>query len=100
MPAETHLHGKTADTETVTMLLCTMLSDDDDVTEDTVLADLGLDTADLGALWDAVRDELADRTVGPEVDLGELDLQMTVSEAARVIASFLAEAGGRHDDAR
>lgn len=100
MPAETHQYTRTADTETVTMLLCTLLSDDDDITEDTVLADLRLDIADLGDLWDAVREELADRTVGPEVDLGEFDPQMTVSEAARVMASLLAEEDSRHDDAR
>ena len=64
------------------------------------LADLGLDTADLGDLWDAVREALADRTVGPEVDLGEFEPQMTVSEAARVMASLLARADSRHDDAR
>ena len=98
MPAETHQHGRTADAKTVTMLLCMLLSDDDVITEDTVLADLGLDTADVGDLWDAVREEFAERTVGPEIDLGEFDPQMTVSDAARIMASLLAEAGDGEDD--
>ena len=97
MPPETHQHGRTADTETVTMLLCTLLSDEDEITEDTVLADLGLDAADLSDLWDVVREELAERTVGPEVDVGELDAQMTVSEAAQVMASLLARAESRFE---
>ena len=62
------------------------------------LADLGLDTADLGDLWDAVREELAERTVGPEIDLGEFDPQMTVSDAARIMAWLLAGAGDGEDD--
>ena len=98
MPAETHQHGRTTDADTVTMLLCTLLSDDDEITEDTVLADLGLDIADLGDLWDAVREELSERTVGPEIELGEFDPQMTVSEAARVMASCLARVGNGQDD--
>jgi erythromycin esterase-like protein len=98
MPAETHQHGRTADPETVTMLLCTLLSDADEITEDTALADLGLDTGDLDDLWDAVREELAERTVGPEIDLGEFDPQMTVSDAARVMASLLAGAGAGDGD--
>ena len=100
MPPETHQHGRTADTETVTMLLCTLLSDDDDISEDAVLANLGLDTADLGDLWDTVREELADKTVEPVVELGDLNPQMTVSEAARIMAALLAGTGSRHDDAR
>ena len=95
MPAETHQHGRTADAETVTMLLCTLLSDDDEITEDTVLEDLGLDTGDFGDLWDAVREELAERTLGPEIDPGEFDPQMTVAEAAEAMAALLAGAGDR-----
>jgi hypothetical protein len=98
MPAETHQRGRTADPETVTMLLCTLLSDDDEITEDMVLADLGLDTGDLDNLWGAVREELAERTVGPEIDLGEFDPQMTVSDVARVMASLLAGALDGEDD--
>jgi len=96
MPAETHQHGRTANAETILVLLCALLSDADEITEDTVLADLGLDTDDLDNLWDAVREELAERTVGPEFDLGEFDPQMTVSDAARVMAALLA--GDRDGD--
>jgi len=98
MPAETHQHGRTADTETVTMLLCTLLSADDEITEDAVLSDLGVGADDFGALWDAVREELAERTVGPEIDLGDLDPQMTVAEAAEAIAALLAGAGDGDGD--
>ena len=99
MPAETHLHGRIADSETVTVLLCTLLSDDDEVTEDAVLSDLGIGADDFGALWDAVREELAERTVGSELDPSDLDSQMTVAEAAEAMAALLARAGdGDHDD--
>jgi len=98
MPAETHQRGRTADTETVTMLLRTLLSDDDEITEDAVLSDLGVGADDFGALWDAVREELAERTVGPEIDLGEFDPQMTVAEAAEAMAALLAGDGDGDDD--
>ena len=95
MPAETHQHGRTADAETVTMLLCTLLSDDDEITEDAVLSDLGVGADDFGDLWDAVREELAERTVGPELDPSDLDPQMTVAEAAEAMATLLAGARDR-----
>jgi hypothetical protein len=98
MPAETHQHGRTADTETVTMLLCTLLRDDDEITEDAVLSDLGVGADDCGALWDAVREELAERAVGPELDPSDLDPQMTVAEAAEAMAALLTRTGDRDDD--
>ena len=63
MPAETHQHG--TDAETISMLLGALLSSEDDDADDTVLSDLGIGAEDLGDLWDAVREELAERTVGP-----------------------------------
>jgi|SRR5579875_2001056 len=98
MPAETHQHGLPADANIVATLLCALLGDDDEITEETVLADLGLDTGDLHNLWDAVREELAERTVGPEIDLGDFDPQMTVSETAQIMASLLAGAGSGETD--
>ena len=104
MPAETHQQGRAADAETISVLLGALLSDDD-VAEDTVLSDLGVGADDLGDLWDAVREELAERTVGPELDPSDLDPQMTVAAAALAMASLLAGVGDRdkdrdgHDDA-
>ena len=74
------------------MLLCALLSDEDEITEDDVLSDLGVSADDFGALWDAVREELAERTVGPELDPSDLDPQMTVAEAAEAMAALLAGA--------
>ena len=96
MPAETHQHG--TDAETISVLLGALLSDDD-VAEGTVLSDLGVGPDDVGDLWDAVREELAERTVGPELDPSDLDPQMTVAEAAKAMASLLAGAGGGSNDA-
>ncbi|MDA8274371.1 MAG: hypothetical protein M0029_03220 [Actinomycetota bacterium] len=106
MPAETHQQGRTADAETISVLLGALLSDDD-VADDTVLSDLGIGADDVGDLWDAVREELAERTVGPELDPSDLDPQMTVAAAALAMASLLAGVGDRdrdrdrdrHDDA-
>jgi len=89
MPAETHQHGMSADAETISVLLCALLSDEDDVAEDTVLADLGVGAGNFGALGDAVGEELAERTVGPDIDSLELDSQMTVAEVAKTIAALL-----------
>ena len=98
MPAETHQHGRTADAETISALLCALLSDSDDITEDAVLSDLGVGADDFGDLWDAVREELAERTVGPELDPSDLDPQMTVTEAAKAMAALLTRTGDRDDD--
>ena len=97
MPAETHQRGRTADAETISVLLGALLSDDD-VADDTVLSDLGISADDVGDLWDAVREELAERTVGPELDPSDLDPQMTVAEAAQAMASLLAGVGDGEDD--
>ena len=98
MPAETHQHGRAADAETISALLCALLSDEDDVVEDAVLSDLGVGADDFGALWDAVREELAERTVGPELDPSDLDPQMTVAEAAKAMAALLTRTGDRDDN--
>lgn len=98
MPAETHQHGRIADAETVSALLCTLLSDEDDVAEDAVLSELGIGADDFGDLWDAVREELAERTMGPELDPSDLDPQMTVAEAAEAMAALLTRTDDRGDD--
>ncbi len=98
MPAETHQHGRTADADAISALLCALLSDEEDVVEDAVLSSLGVGPEDVGALWDAVREELAERARGPEVGPCDLDPEMTVAEAAKVMALLLTPAGDRDDD--
>lgn len=98
MPAETHQHGRTADAEDILAILCALLSDEGDVAEDAVLADLRVGAEDLGDLWDAVCEELAERTLGPEFDPSDLDPHTTLSEAARAMASLLAGTSTGEDD--
>ena len=98
MPAETRQHGRTADAETISALLCALLSDEDDDVEEAVLSDLGVGADDFGGLWDAVREELAERTVGPELDPSDLDPPMTVTEAAEAVAALLTRADNGDDD--
>jgi hypothetical protein len=98
MPAETHQHGGPVDTTTVLDLLRTLLSEEDDVAEDTVLSDLGVDIAKLIALWTAVCEEFAERTVRPELDPADLDPQMTVAEAAEVMATLLTRTNSEDAD--
>jgi len=62
------------------------------------LVSLGIGADDFGALWDAVRGEMAERIVGPEHDSSDLDPQTTVAEAAKALAALLAEAGYGEDD--
>ena len=52
----------------------------------------------LNARRHPLREELADRTVGPELDPSDLDPQMTVADAAEAMAALLARAGDRDDD--
>ncbi len=91
MPAETRQHGKAADVGTVTMLLYTLLSNKDEITEDTVLVDLGLKIANLSDLRNAVREDLVERNLTPEIDPGEFDPQMTVAKTAEPVATLLDE---------
>ena len=94
MPAETHQQGRTTDAESVLELLRILLSDQgDDLGEDVTLSALGVDADPIGSPWDAVRDELAERTVGPEIDLGDLDPSMTLAAAANTMASLLEAVG-------
>jgi len=94
MPAETPQQGRTTDAESVLELLRILLSDQgDDVEEDVTLSELGVDADTVAVLWDAVRDEFAERTVGPEIDPSDLDPSMTLAAAAKAMASLLEGAG-------
>jgi len=98
MPAETHQHGRAVDTKAVLDFLCALLSDEDDVAEDAVLSGLGVDIASLIALWSAVCEDFAERTVGPELGPADLDPQMTVAEAAEAMAALLAHTETESED--
>lgn len=93
MPAETRQHGRTASAATVAVLLCALLSDKGDVAADAALSNLGVGAHDIGALRAAVNEELAERTVGPDLDPSDLDPQMTAAEAAETMVSLLTSAG-------
>lgn len=98
MPAETHQHGSRADAESIATLLTMLLSDGEDLAAGTTLSDAGVEEADLDDLWDAVREELAERALGPALDPGDLDTEMTVAEAAEAMASLLFGLGPREAD--
>lgn len=95
MPAETHQRGGNADPEEVVVLLFALLGDRvPDAPEEITLASLGVDEYALGDLWDAVREEFGERTLGP-TDLEEvLDPSLTVEAAAAAMARLLG--GDRH----
>jgi hemoglobin len=53
------------------------------------LSSLGVDGHGVSALWDAVREELGERSMGPVDDTDELDPTMTISAAATAMARLL-----------
>jgi len=94
MPAETHQRGRQADAASILELLWILLLDQGDgAGEDVTLTGLGVDTDTIVVLWDAVCEEFAELTVGPEIDLGDLDPSMTLAAAANTMASLLEGAG-------
>ena len=108
MPAETRRHGRTAGAATVAVLLRALLSDKGDVAADSALSNLGVGAHDIGALRDAVNEEPAERTVGPDLDPSDLDPsnldpsnldpsdldpQLTAAESAETMVSLLTSAG-------
>ena len=98
MPAETRQHGRTASAATVAVLLCALLSDKGYVAADAALSNLGVGAHDIGALRDAVNEEPAERTVGPDLDPSDLDPsdldpQLTAAESAETMVSLLTSAG-------
>ena len=98
MPAETRRHGRTAGAATVAVLLRALLGDKGDVAADAALSNLGVGAHDIGALRDAVNEEPAERTVGPDLDPSDLDPsdldpQLTAAESAEAMVSLLTSAG-------
>jgi hypothetical protein len=90
MPAETHQLGCHAGPQEVLDLLRALLGDPAD-NGDATLASLGVDDEELAALWDAVCEEFAERTIGPELEPGTLSASMTLDAAAHTLARLLAE---------
>jgi hypothetical protein len=90
MPAETHSLGCGIEVDDVLTLLEALLDDPSAKTiGDSTLESLGVATAELYDLWDAVREEFGERTLGPEIDLGELDPSMTLEAAAAAMVRLL-----------
>jgi|SRR6185437_2776646 len=93
MPAETHQRGSGVDPDEVLTLLSAMLDDGSgDVPDDATLASMGVDAAALEDLWDAVRGELGERSLGPADGSEELDCSMTVGAAAAAMCRLLSTA--------
>lgn len=95
MPAETHQLGRSLDPEGMAELLITLLDPDIDSPDETTLADCGVGAGDVDRLWDAVCEEVAERTVSPDLEPGTLDPGMTVRAAAEAMVALLVE---EHDD--
>ena len=94
MPAVTHQRGRQADAASILELLWVLLLDQgDDAGEDVKLSELGVNADTIALLWDAVREEFAERTVGPEIDSGDLDPSISLAAAANTMASLLEGAG-------
>lgn len=99
MPAETHQQGASTDASAVAECLAVMLDLDDAETGSpamaVTLAELGVVGEDLEWLWEAVCEDLAERSLPPELEAPSLDPAMTVAEAAEAMARAF---GPRNDD--
>ena len=94
MPAETHRSGCGIEVEDVLTLLEALLDDSSaGQIGDNTLTSLGVDGDELYDLWDAVCEEFGERTLGPEIDPGELAPSMTLEAAAAAMARLLKSAG-------
>lgn len=95
MPAETNQRGRSVDSGNVLDLLLSLLGDPHLTTPDSTLASLGIDDEDLACMWDAVCEEFAERSLGPELEqetLQEtLQTSMTLATAAAALAALLGE---------
>ena len=97
MPAETHQHSDPPTASAVLDLIGAVLigSDGSDLDGDLPLAGLGIDSDPvLLDLFDAVREEYGERTLG-DVDLDELRGAATLGELAGVLARSCSVEGTR-----
>lgn len=98
MPAETHQFGRVVDPAIVAEYLHALLDDESDSDEAGVaLAAFGVHDEDIEWLWEAVCDEFAERTLGPELEPGLIVPDLTIDEAAARIAAVLGR-GSRDAD--
>jgi hypothetical protein len=95
VPAETHQLGRNVDGEAVLELLCALLEGAGHMARHLTLEDVGVDDEDLPALWDSVCEEFAERSLGPDLELGSLETSMTLDAAAAVMAEILGGAERR-----
>lgn len=85
MPAETHQLGRDFDARDVLALLGDRALTDSGRT----LASFGFDDQGLAALWEAVCEEFAERSLGPELEPGTVEVSMTIDAAAATMATLL-----------
>jgi hypothetical protein len=91
MPAETHRHGEPVGPTELLQLIWELVGTDDaqDRFAEVALAAIGLDDElALLDLWDAIAEEVAERTVA-EPDIDSLRSARTVGELAQVVADSL-----------
>jgi hypothetical protein len=88
VPTDTHQVDPKIGEDEILALLYGLLDDPADG-EGATLAESGVDEEALGALWDAVCEEFAERTVGLQFDAGMLEPSMTLREAARAMVVLL-----------
>jgi hypothetical protein len=91
MPAETHQLGRQVAARDVLDLLEALLDSAGDAQGSSTLVSLGVDEEAPSALWGAVCEEFAERTIGPELEPGTLEVTMTLEEVARTMARLLSE---------
>lgn len=99
MPAETHQLGCNADPGEVEALLWMLIGDpeiEDPTAATMTLAELGIDAIAMADLWAAVCEEFGERSLGPEIDPGALDPNVTVAVAAGTMASRLGHGSDGH----
>lgn len=94
MPAETHQRGRAADAASVLELLVALLEDGAaHAGRGATFESLGVDAQGLGDLWQAVREELGERGLGPDLDPEVLEPSMTLEAAAEIMARLLGDGG-------
>lgn len=95
MPAETHQRGRAACPDDVVEFLCFLLGDlDVEQADSTSLADADVDDLGIADLWHLVCEELAERSLGPELPLELVDPSVSIRRTAAVMAAVLEGAGG------
>lgn len=97
MPAETHQQGRRADALSVAAFLAALLDVGGGAVGESdaplTLAVCGVAIEDLGWLWETVCEEFAERSLTTDWEPGDLDLAMTLDEAAQVMAQALCGGG-------